>query len=254
MIRTIFILFLFLFAGCLSGELHAQMFRGGMQAGLTASEVSGDDAGGPEKLGWFASVFTNMDVRPHTRLQLELMYIQKGSRVFRDPWADEPGNQNGDGTLFHYGTKEDDPIEPGPDGYRDYKFYLHYVEIPLMVQFDFSPVTRLPYVELMSGEIGLSVSTVVGHYEESLGKDVTDDMAERRPFTFAELNILAGLRFPITDGLSFQARYSQGVTPVRTRYAKDEIACTNSLECYRKRHQFNSVWSFGLTYTFLTRF
>ena len=251
--KTFFLLLLIM---CLSGlrqEMQAQIFRGGMQAGLTASEVSGDDAGGADKLGWFASVFVNQEIRPHTRLQFELMYIQKGSRVYHDPWDDEHGNQNGDGFVFNHGALQDDPIEPPDDGYRDYRFYLHYVEIPVMLQFDFSPITRLPYVERMAGELGLSVSTVVGHREEKRGVSVADDMAERRPFKLAELNVLAGLHFPITDGLTFNARLSQGVTPVRTRYSKDEVACANTLECYRKRHQFNTVWSFGLTYTFLMR-
>lgn len=251
--RAAFLFCLIFIISCPDQDVRAQMFRGGLQAGLTASEVSGDDAGGADKLGWFASVFTNVDIRPHTRLQLELMYIQKGSRVYHDPWDDEHGNQNGDGFIFHHGALQNDPIDPPGDGFRDYKFYLHYVEIPVIVQFDFSPITRLPYVELLTGELGMSVSTVVGHREEKRELDVTDQMAEMRPFKFAELNILAGLRFPVTDGLSFSARFNQGITPVRTRYAEGEIACANTLECYRKRHQFNSVWSFGLTYTFLTR-
>ncbi len=237
----------------LQGNAHAQMFRGGLKAGLTASEVSGDDAGGPNKLGWFAAVYTNMDVRPFTRLQLELMYIQKGSRDFFDPWDEEHGNPNNSllsGLIF----LKDDPIEPDPSGYRDYRFYLHYVEIPVLIQFDFSPITRLPYVEAMSGEFGLSGSKVVGHFEENEGMDVTDIMADLRPFRAAELNVLAGLYLPITDAMQFHIRFSQGVTPIRTRFSRNEIVCANSFECYRKRHQFNTVWSFGLTYTFFTRF
>ncbi len=234
-------------------EVRSQVFRGGLQVGLTASEVSGDDAGGADKLGWFASVFINQDIRPNTRLQFEMMYIQKGSRVYHDPWDDIHGNQHGEGLVVARGAIRNDPIEPPDDGYRDYKFYLHYVEIPVMLQFDFSPITRLPYVEHMSGELGLSASTVVGHREEKRGVSVANEMAERRPFKLVEMNILAGLHFPITDGLTFNWRLSQGVTPVRTRFSKDEAVCANTLECYRKRHQFNTVWSFGLTYTFLTR-
>ncbi len=233
-------------------ETAAQVFRGGVKAGITASEVSGDDAGGPDKLGWFASVFTNMDVHQHARLQLELLYIRKGSRVYHDPWDDEHGNQNN--AFFSAQVFDDvDPISPDPDGYRDYTFTLHYVEIPLVLQFDFSTITRLPFVEQMSGEFGLSGSTVVGHHEVNMEMDVTDEMAAQRPFRAAELNMLAGLYIPITDGLQFHMRYSQGVTPMRTRYSRDQMACAHALECYRKRHQFNTVWSFGLSYTFFVR-
>jgi len=247
LIYCMFLLFVF---G--SVDLNAQVFRGGMKGGLTASEVSGDDAGGPDKLGWFAAVYTNMDLRPHLRLQLELMYIQKGSRAFYDPWDEDPESMNKhilSNTAFAF----DDPIEPDPSGYRDYRFYMHYVEIPLLVQFDFSPITRLPYVELMSAEFGLSGSRVVGHYEENNGMEVTDTMNTLRPFRAAELNVLAGLYLPITDGLHFHMRFSQGVTPLRTRYSKEEIVCAHALECYRKRHQFNTVWSFGFSYTFFIR-
>lgn len=228
-------------------EADAQMFRGGMQLGLTASEVSGDDAGGPDRLGWFATVYTNRDISAFSRIQLEIMYIQKGSRVFYDPWDDIHGNPGNE-----FGIKEDNDFDPDPDpddGYRDYRLNLHYVEIPVFFIFDFSSLTGLEYVDRLSGELGLSVSTVVGHYEEDKGLPITRIMAAERPFKTAELNILAGLQYPITEKLGFHVRFSQGVTPMRTRFARNEIACTNALECYRKRHQFNTVWAFGLSYT-----
>ncbi len=229
-------------------DADAQMFRGGLQLGLTASEVSGDDAGGPDKLGWFASVYTNRDISPFSRLQLELMYIQKGSRVYYDPWDDIHGNP-GNG----FGIKQDNDFDPDPDpddGYRDYRFNLHYVEIPVFFIFDFSSLTGLEYVDRLSGKFGLSVSTVVGHSEtDEWGGDDTDNWASRRPFKTAELNIIAGLQYPISEKLSFQIRFSQGVTPIRKVDYTDPPVCVNFLECYRKKYQFNTVWTFGLSYT-----
>lgn len=234
--------------GFYSESLYGQMFRGGLQAGITASEVSGDQAGGPDKLGWYASVYTNRDIGPFTRLQLEIMYIQKGSRAYYDPWDDIHGNQN-NGFLL----KEDNDFDPDPDpddGFRDYRFNLHYVEIPLFFIFDFSSVTQITFVDRVSGELGLSLSTVVGHSEtDNFGNDRTNEMAALRPFKFAELNVLLGIQYPITNDLSIHIRFSQGVTPVRTRFSRDEIFCANAFECYRKRHQFNTVWSFGISYT-----
>ena len=213
-----------------AGALSGQDFRGGFRAGLTASEVSGDDAGGPDKLGWFAAVFTNRDVSEHSRLQLEVMYIQKGSRVFRDSHADQNGHQR---TSFFPAA--------GDNGYR---FNLHYVEVPLVFKFDFSPSIPLPYVDRLTGEIGLSGSTVVGHYEEREGKDITDRMADERPFYAAELNLLAGFYYPIRDGLDFQLRFSQGVTPLRPHQRE---AAT-----WYNRGQYNTVWSFGLSFSFFS--
>jgi len=225
-----------------AGDLSGQDFRGGFRAGLTASEVSGDDAGGPDKLGWFAAVFTNRDVSEHSRLQLEVMYIQKGSRVFRDSHADQNGHQ---GTSFFPAAGDNGLPDPTPDGYRNYRFNLHYVEVPLVFKFDFSPSIPLPYVDRLTGEIGLSGSTVVGHYEEREGKDITDRMADERPFYAAELNLLAGFYYPIRDGLDFQLRFSQGVTPLRPH--QSEAAST-----WYNRGQYNTVWSFGLSFSFFS--
>ncbi len=217
------------------GKLSGQQFRGGLKGGLTATEVSGDQAGGPDKLGWFASVYTNMDLRPHSRLQLELMYIQKGSRAFRAP-SDAPPPP-GTRLVAASGLKQS-VSEPG----RDYRLYLHYVEIPLVFLFDFSVITGLPYVDRLTGEFGFSGATVVGHYEENeFGLDITGEMARQKPFRRAELNVLAGLHYPLLERLDAQIRFSQGVTPFRAHQG-------GSTSWYN-RGQYNTVWSFGLSYT-----
>ena len=238
LVRIIFLVFLL--AGPAAG-LSGQDFRGGFRAGLTASEVSGDDAGGPDRPGWFAAVFTNRDVSEHSRLQLEVMYTQKGSRVFRDPHNDNNGQEV---TAFFSAAGDNGLPDPPPDGYRDYRLNLHYVEVPLLFIFDFSPLIPLPYADRLTGEIGLSGSTVVGHYEENEGKDITGRMAEERPFYAAELNLIAGLYYPLLEGLDFHLRFSQGVTPFRPHQSE---ATT-----WYNRGQYNTVWSFGLSYTFFS--
>jgi hypothetical protein len=196
---------------------RAQSFRGGFQAGLTASEVSGDLSGGPNKLGWFASVYTDISFSPHTYWQLELMYIQKGSREFNDPETPEEGI------------------------YRDYRLNLQYVEVPVVFKFDFSVFERLPYADWLTGEIGLSVSRVVGHYETNdEGAENTDLMALERPFHAGELNVLAGFYFPVSDNLNVHFRYTQGVTPLRPH--------AGGTRTWYNRGQYNSVWLIGLAY------
>ncbi len=196
---------------------RAQSFRGGFQAGLTASEVSGDLSGGPNKLGWFASVYTDISFSPFTYWQLEIMYIQKGSREFNDPETPEDG-------VF-----------------RDYRLNLQYVEVPVIFKFDFSVFERLPYADWLTGEIGLSVSRVVGHFETNdEGAENTDLMALERPFHAGELNVLAGFYFPVSENLSVHFRYSQGVTPLRPH--------AGGTQTWYNRGQYNSVWSLGLAY------
>ncbi len=209
--NTVYLVILFLLLTSTVKDGYAQRFYGGINAGLTASEVSGDRAAGPDKLGWFASVFTNTHLTTYSFLQLELMYVQKGSRVV----PDEPGD-------------------------RDYKFYLQYVEIPVVFKFDFSVFGELPYVDRLAGEFGLSMSVLVDHFEEENGLEM--DLTASRPFNTAELNALIGLYYPIGEIMEMHLRFSQGVTPLRPHEGGTKV--------WYNRGQYNTVWSFGLSFTF----
>lgn len=197
-------------------SLDAQSFRGGLKTGITASEVSGDRSGGPNKLGWFASVFTDFAISGQSYWHLELMYLQKGSRQFT--------------------RSEDYALD------RDYTFSLAYVEIPILYKFNFSVAGRLPYTQWLTAEMGLSASRVIGHFEtHDEGYEITAMMAEERPFNPAELNVILGISVPVTQLLSFNLRYSQGVTPLRD-HASGRTRWYN-------RGQYNSVWHLGLSAT-----
>jgi len=58
----------------------AQGFGGGLFAGISTSQVSGDGIGGFNKAGAWAGGFTDYRFTPRSTLQLELTFIQKGSR------------------------------------------------------------------------------------------------------------------------------------------------------------------------------
>ena len=211
---------LFFFLGCLliisfaPPPLDAQSFRGGIKSGLTASEVSGDRSGGPNKLGWFATVFTDYAISDQSYWHLELMYVQKGSREYVDR----------------------------EDRYRDYTFALHYIEVPILYKFDFSVSGRLPYTRWLSAEMGLSASSVIGHFETNdNGDENTPMMAEERPFNTAELNAIVGVSVPVTQLLSFNFRYSQGITPLRDH--------ASGRKTWYNRGQYSSVWLLGLSAT-----
>lgn len=212
--RMYFFLFFLLIGLWMPGSLEAQSFRGGIKAGFTASEVSGDRSGGPNKLGLYASVFTDYAVSSQSYWHLELMYVQKGSRAYIDR----------------------------EDAYRDYTFALGYVEVPLLYKFDFSVFGRLPYARWLSAEMGFSVSSVIGHFETNDdGDENTSLMAGERPFNPAELNAIVGISVPISQLLSFNFRYSQGVTPFRDH--------ASGRETWYNRGQYNSVWHLGLSAT-----
>jgi hypothetical protein len=190
---------------------HAQHFVGGLKGGLTASEVSGDQLGGPNKAGWFAAVFTNISTGSFSRLQLELMYIQKGSRSV-------PTERN---------------------DFYSYKFYLQYVEIPLVYAFDFAAF-ELPFARRLTAEAGLSLSILVDHHEEV--NELVLDLSDIKPFHGSELNLLLGLSYPLGESLGVNFRFSQGVTPLRPHEGGSTV--------WYNRGQYNTVWSLGLSYTF----
>jgi len=66
--------------GFLSISIHAQNFGGGIIAGASTSQVAGDMLGGFNKIGLLAGAYTNLKIKEDLQLQLEIIYIEKGSR------------------------------------------------------------------------------------------------------------------------------------------------------------------------------
>lgn len=58
----------------------AQGFGGGLFAGISTTQVTGDNIGGFNKVGAWGGAFTDYRFTPRSTLQLELSFIQKGSR------------------------------------------------------------------------------------------------------------------------------------------------------------------------------
>lgn len=209
--RVVF-LFAFLLMLFSNKAAYGQRFGGGFKGGLAASEVSGDNLGGPDKLGWFASVFTNTSVGTFSRVQLELMYIQKGSRS-------RPNEKN---------------------NFYDYRFSLQYAEIPVLLIFDFSSAGNSRFADRLSLETGLSASFLVDSSE--FLNDFSVDSSINKPFNDAELNVLLGLYYPVAEWLKFNLRFSQGVTPLRPHLG--------GTQTWYNRGQYNTVWTFGLAWSF----
>jgi len=71
---------LFIFCGFLTISIHAQNFGGGIILGLSTSQVSGDKLGGFNKAGLLVGAFANKSLSEILSIQMEMTYIQKGSR------------------------------------------------------------------------------------------------------------------------------------------------------------------------------
>ena len=66
--------------GFLAISSNAQNFGGGLIAGASTSQVAGDMLGGFNKIGLLAGAYTNLKIKENLQLQLEIIYIEKGSR------------------------------------------------------------------------------------------------------------------------------------------------------------------------------
>lgn len=109
----------------------SQEFNGGLIAGMSATEISGDRLEGPNKAGIYAGGFVNRYFTPRSSAQMELNFIQKGSRM------------NPDST----------------NGYSSYLLRINYVELFLHYKWDFHPMFTL--------ETGPSLGVLINSYEEA---------------------------------------------------------------------------------------
>jgi hypothetical protein len=110
--------------------ISAQQFRGGIMAGFVSSQVAGDMYAGFDKAGLSGGFFTSLSFDPKSAIQMELYYVQKGSR---------------------YNANIDQP------DFLNYKLRLNYADLPLLYQYKFRGFTF---------EGGLSASFLLGSYEE----------------------------------------------------------------------------------------
>src|SRR5689334_8356720 len=117
---------------CFSFNSHAQRFKAGILAGLSATQISGDQLGGFDKAGIVAGGIVKTALSPKTDLAMEILYFQKGSKKNANP-------DNGD--------------------YSSYLLRLNYFEVPLVVQWNYSKRITL--------EVGPTFGSLVSSVEEN---------------------------------------------------------------------------------------
>jgi hypothetical protein len=103
---TAFFLLLLVMA---SSPLQAQRFNAGLMLGGVTSQVDGDTYDGYHKWGYLGGGYVTLQISPHSSFQMELEYIQKGSR------------------------RNDTSVSGGDT----YLLRLHYIEIPVLYQYTF---------------------------------------------------------------------------------------------------------------------
>ncbi|MCX6245120.1 MAG: porin family protein [Bacteroidetes bacterium] len=174
-IKGTFIFFIFLISLIPSFSLHAQRFNGGLMAGGIVSQVDGDYYGGYNKLGYLGGGFVSLRVSPRSSFQMELEYIQKGSRINSD--STNAGNT--------------------------YLMRFHYLEVPVLYQFTFA--------KKFSFETGPAMDVLLGSREESNGLETQSTI----PLRNITVTGIIGASWFITEHLKVNFRINYSLMSIR---------------------------------------
>jgi len=180
-------------------KTFAQYFDGGILAGITASQMDGDILGGYHKPGFTAGIWVGRELNSTWCYRAELKYIQKGAAT----------NQS-------------------TDQYAVYRKTLHYIELPVIVQYKFS--------SNLYAEGGLSVAYLAyaSLFVDSQRYNATESMKK------IECNTLLGLTYQINKNLSMNFRFSYSIFPVSH--------LLGNLTIWNTYAQYNNVISLSVYY------
>jgi hypothetical protein len=173
----------FLLAGMMvlfAASLFSQKFNGGLLLGGNVSQVDGDNNAGYHKFGFQGGMFVSLRLSPSSSLQMELEYIQKGSRITSDSLTNSSDT---------------------------YLMRFHYLEVPLLYQFSFSRTKR------WSIEAGPAMDVFLGSYEESNGIEVPAEY--QYPMRTVTLAGILGFSGFITDHLKANFRFNYSLLSIR---------------------------------------
>lgn len=157
-------------------SIYGQDFNGGVLGGINATQVFGDSFSGPNKAGLYLGVFVNRYFSKRSSIQLELDFIQKGSRK-------NPNSSTGD--------------------YNSYLLKLNYIELPVLYKYDFAEKGTL--------EAGLTLGVLVNNYEEANGS--TDVSGEE--FNSLDFGADIGIYYTLVKNLRINLRISSSIIPIR---------------------------------------
>lgn len=204
---------------CLLIPASAQ-FKAGLLGGIVTSQVDGDTYAGYDKAGLVAGGFVSRKLSEESKwtVQMEITYIQKGSRKI-----------------------------PRPDKgvYTSYKLNLNYAEVPLLVKYDFgmrdtSEGGRMRF----SLEAGVAAGALVYSYEE----DTYGPLPDGVPFQKTDFSTILGLNYHVSKHITFNIRTQYSVVPVRKgAIAQYQPNWTNN---FLKPGYYNNLLTFSFRYQF----
>lgn len=184
----------------------SQDFNAGIQFGITATQVTGDQLSGFNKAGLFGGVYVNRPLGNIGEGQFEINFIQKGSRK---------------------------NARPDKGDYESYLLRLNYVEVPVMYRFRLKNFLRI--------ETGVMFAYLINSKEFDIQGQVTPDPTVNG-FKKLDFSAFAGLNYKINDNLALSIRYSYSVLAIRPkpqtvtyRYNSGQF---NEVVCTTLQYQF----------------
>jgi len=184
--------------------LHAQRFNAGIMIGGDASQVDGDTYDGYHKYGYLGGAYVTLQVSEHSSFQMELEYIQKGSR------------------------RADTNVSGG----NEYLLRIHYIEIPFLYQYTFKK--RFYF------EAGPAADVTVGSLEEFNGS-IPPSTVPLRPVT---LTGIFGFGASVTKHLRLNLRYNYSLMSIRNGTANGYRKIFFEVGQYNNLFSFGVLWDF----------
>ncbi|HSW68339.1 MAG TPA: porin family protein [Bacteroidales bacterium] len=162
---------------------NAQRFSGGLKAGLMGTQVDGDGFRGFHKPGIAAGAWVQLRWAHHHAFQMELGYVQKGSRKNPNYMLDD---------LEQYILRTD------------------YIELPLLYQ--------LIYSEKIAFEAGISLGYLMHTYELT-----NLQQPNEVPFRRGVVNYIGGIYYSLNERLDVNFRVNNSIVSLRKadRYYHD---------------------------------
>lgn len=167
-------------------DVEAQRFSAGLVAGLNASQIDGDELAGFDKVGLTGGIKTIMEFESVWRMNMELLYSERGSRP----------------DIFN------------PDYDPDIEISLKYIEIPVYVSLGDWWQEEGEYYKV-SAQAGLSYGRLLDakttdYYHPS---EVAYDKLVPY-FSENDLSWMLGATFRMSKQWGVTARYSRGIIPL----------------------------------------
>ncbi len=153
----------------------SQNFKGGVIAGVSTSQVSGDALGGFHKAGLYLGVFTELPISPISNIKMEMNYIQKGSnnpKIFENNMPD---------------------------------ISTSYIEVPISVNYFQTEITFF--------EVGIQTAFLLNFSDNDEYGSIPNDQSIA--FNKVDLGAFIGMGHHLTDKILLNSRISNSILPVR---------------------------------------